>query len=269
MGEIYDKNQLKHHLSESHKRLPGPPYEKVLKWIHRIVRPSLYIEIGVSRGDSLKNTLPTTKLIGIDPSTKWTAEWTAHSRANIYNMTSDEFFERVQAGSISGAQGFSLAFIDGLHTYDQALRDFVNLEKISSSESVIMFHDCIPLDEISARNPRASQFYTGDIWKTLLIIVRNRPDLRICIIPTWPSGLVLVTGLDSKSDLLQEKFSTLVDQYRPLPFTEYAATVGELPPRTPIKESAIRHFLEARDHQMPSSAIHHSEHERHGPTQSY
>ena len=268
MGEIYDRELFKHHLSESHKRLPGPDYEKVLKWVHRIVQPSLYIEIGVSRGDSLKTTLPTTRLIGIDPSTKWTKEWTANPRANIFNMTSDEFFARVQSGAIPGVHGFSLAFVDGLHTYDQALRDFINLEKISSPESVVMFHDCIPLDEISARNPRAAQFYTGDIWKTLLILVRYRPDLRICIIPTWPSGLVLVTGLDSKSDVLHEKFSSIVDQYGPLPFTEYDATLGELPPRTPIKESAVEQFLEARN-QMPLSAIHNSQHERHGPTQSY
>lgn len=245
MGELYDMNQLKHHLAESHKRLPGPPYQKVLKWVHQILQPSLYLEIGVSRGDSLKRTLPTTKLIGIDPSTKWTEEWTAHPRANIFNMTSDEFFERVQAGAIPGVQGFSLAFIDGLHTYDQALRDFVHLEKISSPESVIMFHDCIPLDEISASNPRASAFYTGDVWKTLLIIARSRPDLRIGIVPTWPSGLVLITGLNSKSDLLQEKYSTLIDQYRPIPFKDYFSTVSELPPPLPIKESAVKQFLQS------------------------
>jgi hypothetical protein len=245
MGELYDKNQLKQHLAESHKRLPGPPYQKVLKWVHQILRPPLYLEIGVSRGDSLKRTLSTTKLIGIDPSTKWTEEWTAHPRANIFNMTSDEFFARVQAGAIPGIQGFSLAFIDGLHTYDQALRDFINLEKISSPGSVIMLHDCIPLDEISASNPRASAFYTGDVWKTLLIIARSRPDLRICIVPTWPSGLVLVTGLNSKSDLLQEKYSTLVDQYRPIPFNDYFSTVSELPPPIPIKESAVRQFLQS------------------------
>jgi Methyltransferase domain len=244
MGELYDNKQLKYHLAESRKRLPGPPYQKVLKWVHQTLRPATYVEIGVSRGDSIKNTMPTTKLIGIDPSTKWIDEWSSHSRANIFNMTSDEFFERAQTGAIPEIQGFSLAFIDGLHTYDQALRDFINLEKFSSPDSVIMLHDCIPLDEISASNPRASHFYTGDVWKTLLIIARSRPDLRICIVPTWPSGLVLVTNLDSKSDILQEKYSTLVDQYRLVPFKEYFSTVSELPPPVPIKESVVKQFLQ-------------------------
>jgi hypothetical protein len=239
MGVTYDENLLKEHLAESHRRLPGPDYLKVLKWIHHILRPSLYLEIGVNWGESLQATLPVTKLIGIDP----TPKCPPRPNAEIFSMTSDEFFEKVHAGEISGVQAFPLAFIDGLHTYDQALRDFINLEKLSSPESIIMLHDCIPLDEISASNPRSSHFYTGDVWKTLLILVRNRPDLRICIIPAWPSGLVLVSGLNSKSDVLPQNFSTLVDQYRSLPFSDYFSTVKELPPPIPIKKSAIRKFL--------------------------
>jgi hypothetical protein len=232
---------LEQQLAESHRRFPGPDYQKVLRWIHQTLKPSLYIEIGVECGDSLLNTLPTTKSIGIDPSPR------CKSRPNvdIYAMTSDDFFAQVEAGTISGVSGYSLAFIDGLHTYDQALRDFINLEKLSSTDSVIMLHDCIPLDEISASNPRASQFYTGDVWKTLLILVRNRPDLKICIIPTWPSGLVLVSGLNSKSEVLNEKFSVLVDQYRPLRFADYSSTISELPSPTPIKEAAVKQFLQA------------------------
>jgi Methyltransferase domain len=241
MADLFDRKLLKHHVAESHKRLPGPDYQKVLRWIHHTLKPSLYIEIGVCRGDSLTKTLPTTKTIGVDPAAKWGAP----RNADFYPMTSDDFFAQIEAGAISGVQDFSLAFIDGLHTYDQALRDFINLEKLSSPNSVIMLHDCIPLDEISASNPRASHFYTGDVWKTLLILVRNRPDLKICIVPTWPSGLVLVGSLDSKSKVLGENFSTIVDQYRPLTFNDYLSTVSELPPPSPLKEAAVQQFLQA------------------------
>jgi hypothetical protein len=237
----YNRKLHKQHLAESHKRLPGPPYQEVLRWVHQTLKPSLYIEIGVDRGDSLVHTLPTTKSIGIDPS----PHCSSRPNADIYPMTSDDFFAQVEAGTIPGIHGYSLAFIDGLHTYDQALRDFINLEKLSSPDSVIMIHDCIPVDEISASNPRASKFYTGDIWKTLLILVRSRPDLKISIVPTWPSGLVLVSGLNSKSEVLHEKFSTLVDQYGPLTFADYSSTVSELPAPTPIEEVAVRQFLRA------------------------
>jgi hypothetical protein len=238
---LYDQKLLEQQTAESHKRFPGPDYLEVIRWVHQILKPSLYIEIGVEGGNSLSNTLPTTKSIGIDPA----PNPASRRNGDIYAMTSDKFFAKVEAGKISGVHGYSLAFIDGLHTYDQALRDFINLEKLSSADSVIMLHDCIPLDEISSSNPRISQFYTGDVWKTLLIIVRNRPDLKICIVPAWPSGLVLVRGLNSKSNLLNEKFSVLVDQYRPLSFADYSSVVSELPSPTANEEEAIRQFLQA------------------------
>jgi hypothetical protein len=237
---VYDQDLLAQQHAESHKRFPGPDYLEVMRWVHQILKPSIYIEIGIEGGDSLGNTLPTTKLIGIDPF----PQCASRDNADIYAMTSDNFFARVEAGTISGVRGYSLAFIDGLHTYDQALRDFINLEKLSSADSVIMLHDCIPLDEISSSNPRTSQFYTGDVWKTLLILVRNRPDLKICIVPAWPSGLVLVNGLNSRSEVLDEKFSVLVDQYRPLTFADYSSVVSELPPPTPNEEEAIKQFLQ-------------------------
>jgi Methyltransferase domain len=265
----YDESLLKTHLEESHKRMPGADYHKVLQWVHRTLRPPLYIEIGVNDGASLKFTKSGTKSIGIDPYPRSEPM----RNVEIFSMTSDEFFEKVEAGHIKGAHAFSLAFIDGLHTYDQALRDFVNLEKISSAESVIMLHDCIPLDVISASNPRASHFYTGDVWKTLLIIARNRPDLNICIFPAWPSGLVLITGLNSESELLEQNFSALVDQYRSMPFEDYRLTAGELPPPVPIKKSSVKEFLKTRQqstiNRTPPPAAHNFSASSRVPTQSY
>jgi hypothetical protein len=207
------------------------------------LRPPFYIEIGVNLGFSMKLRSSNTKAFGIDPEPKCPPM----PDLEIFSMTSDDFFEKVQTGRIKLPNTFSLAFIDGLHTYDQALRDFINVEKISSPDSVVVLHDCIPLDEISSANPRISQFYTGDVWKTLLIIARNRPDLNICIFPTWPSGLALVTGLNSKSDVLEQNFSTLVEQYRPMPFSDYALTARELPAHAPLKKSAVKEFLKTRE----------------------
>jgi len=236
---VYDQDLLQQHHAESHKRFPGPDYLEVMSWVHQTLKPPLYIEIGVEAGHSISRTLPTTRTIGIDPSPM------CRSRRNveIYAMTSDDFFAKVDAGDISGVQGYSLAFIDGLHTYDQALRDFIHLEKLSTPDSVIMLHDCIPIDAISASNPRTSQFYTGDVWKTLLILVRNRPDLKFCMIPAWPSGLVLVSGLNAGSKVLQERFSALVDQYRPLTFDDYSSSVAELPVPTANEEGAVKRAL--------------------------
>ncbi|HMH14579.1 MAG TPA: class I SAM-dependent methyltransferase [Edaphobacter sp.] len=239
MADLYSRKQFELHEKEAIKRFPGPKYFKVLEWVHGIVRPHLYVEIGVSRGDSLKLVPSTAKAIGIDPAPRCKSR----SNARIFEMTSDDFFAQADAGAIPGVENISLSFIDGLHTYDQALRDFVNLEKLSAPGSAIMFHDCIPLDEATAANPREAQFYTGDVWKTMLILVRKRPDLKIGIVPTWPSGLAIVTKLNPKSTVLQEELPNLVEEYRPLGFGDYHSILNELPTEIRIDPSAIRQFL--------------------------
>jgi Methyltransferase domain len=42
-----------------------------------------------------------------------------------------------------------MAFIDGLHHFEQVLRDFINVEKRATSEGLIVIHDCIPFDEVN------------------------------------------------------------------------------------------------------------------------
>jgi hypothetical protein len=60
---------------------------------------------------------------------------------------------------------FSLAFIDGLHLFEQAFLDFIALEKFARPGSVIMIHDCLPLNRVTADRTRTTDFYTGDVWK--------------------------------------------------------------------------------------------------------
>ncbi len=106
-----DRRLLERHRNMSRERFPGPTYYDVLEWVHRIVRPALYVEIGVQSGQSLRLASPACRSIGIDPAP---ALSTALG-AEIYEMTSDEFFRRRPAIS----PGISLAFIDGLHTFEQ------------------------------------------------------------------------------------------------------------------------------------------------------
>jgi hypothetical protein len=115
-----------------------------------------------------------------------------------------------------------------------------------------------------------SQFHTGDVWKTLLIIARNRPDLNICIFPAWPSGVALITGLNSKSGVLEQNFSILVEQYRPMHFSDYALTARELPAHAPLKKSAVKEFLKTREQSTtsppPPPITHNSSVSLHGST---
>src|SRR5436189_1331615 len=85
-------------LAESERRLPGPAYYKVLKWIHQILQPSNYLEIGVHKGVSLHQANRDTPcIIGVDPSPNILPQIQRQlpvSAATIYELTSDEFFAR-------------------------------------------------------------------------------------------------------------------------------------------------------------------------------
>jgi hypothetical protein len=223
----YDDELLKLHLARAAESLPGPDYYTVLRWIHKFIKPANYIEIGIRQGDSLRCAEPETLCIGIDPVPDIRDDLPATTR--IFPMTSKTFFESQNLPAILGMSVFSLAFIDGLHLFEQVLQDFINLEKFSSPQSILMLHDCLPLDAVTASRTRTSHFYSGDIWKLALCLKRARPDLNIRTIRAWPTGLCLVTGLDRCSNVLSDGFDRFVDEYVPLTFEDYRRRSAEMP----------------------------------------
>src|SRR5262245_21361519 len=58
--EAIDQAQRDEHLAEAQRRLPGPAYYQVLRWIHEALVPTNYVEIGIRRGTSLRMALPGT-----------------------------------------------------------------------------------------------------------------------------------------------------------------------------------------------------------------
>src|SRR5262249_16746885 len=147
---------LAQQLEESRRRLPGPAYYHVLKWIHEVLEPANYVEIGVRRGFSLLQALPDTRCIGVDPAPSIEEQ---HPNATIYQLTSDEFFARHDLSNLLGGP-VELAFIDGLHLFEQVLRDFVNLERHCTAGTVIILHDCIPFDAVTASREQTTSFYS-------------------------------------------------------------------------------------------------------------
>src|SRR5262249_8090833 len=123
--------------------LPGPNYMELLRRIHEELRPRSYIEIGVASGKSFSLALPQTRSIGVDPKPQLIV--TLGANATVYEMTSDEFFARHDVrGKLGGP--IELAFIDGMHHFEFALRDFINIEKSCTPDSTVLFHDAYPLD---------------------------------------------------------------------------------------------------------------------------
>jgi len=237
--ESFDLEQLEQHTEEARRTLPGPHYYEVLSWIHADRRPAAYVEIGVQQGLSLAQALPETNCIAIDPEPRVDYEFPA---TRIYPLTSDEFFARHDlTGLLDGP--VDLAFIDGLHLFEQVLTDFANLERHSGPKTVILLHDCLPLNEETAGRERTTDFYSGDVWKATLALRRRRPDLEMAMVPTLPTGLCMVRGLDPENRVLEEGLPEIVAEYRDLDLDYYTAHRGDLPPEVPNQQPSVRAWL--------------------------
>lgn len=250
-SETHDEALLAEQLQESVRRLPGPAYYQVLNTVHEALKPANYVEIGVHKGVSLVQAQPGTRCIGVDPEPSIEDDIGRELERKlpdlaVYEVTSDEFFDSHDLTDLLGGS-VGLAFIDGLHLFEQVLRDFANLERSSDSQTVILLHDCLPFDEETAARERTTDFYSGDVWKATLAIRRCRPELNMAIVPTAPTGLCLVRGLNPDDRGFEQELASIVESYRELDFDYYLANEHEMPGKIPNEDSAIRAWL-TREH---------------------
>ncbi len=109
---------------------------------------------------------------------------------------------------------FRNKFIDGMHLFEYVLRDFINIEKrCASKDSFIVLHDTVPRDKVTSERNRTTNFWTGDVFKIILILKKYRPDLKIYNADAAPTGLTIVSNLDSSSDILFNNYEKIVNEY--------------------------------------------------------
>jgi hypothetical protein len=210
----------------------GEAYLAMLGKFHRELRPKAYFEIGTNTGNSL--ALARCASLAVDPEFILSSSAPVSNKplCALYQITSDDFFATVDPTVVLGRR-IDLAFLDGLHLSEFLLRDFLNTERFCRPNSVIVLHDCLPLDHVMAERewPAADRqdanrkgWWTGDVWRCALLLKRRRPDLRITALDAPPTGLVLVTNLDPNSTLLHEHYSSLVEEMHAISLSELTIT---------------------------------------------
>ena len=161
--------------------------------------------------------------VAIDPHPCIAGDLPGHIR--VVPETSDEFFQHRDMLVELGGQPVELAFIDGMHQFEFALRDFINLEAASAESALILLHDCYPLDAQSAERERSgASVWTGDVWRTVVALRRYRPDLEVVTLASPPSGLGLVRGLDPGSRVLRDRYEQIVEEMVGYDFSSFEAS---------------------------------------------
>lgn len=201
---------------EEEKTQGQRPYLEVLAALHDALRPGLYLEIGVRHGRSL--ALAKGPAVGVDPAPEVGVPLPETTR--VVRQTSDDFFAADEIKTLlPGAVDF--AFIDGMHLFENVLRDFMNIERHASAQTLVVVDDVLPSHPAQAERDRRTKVWTGDVWKIARCLQQYRPDLFLLSLDTAPTGLLLIAGLDPKNKALVENYNPIcrraIDDVAPVP----------------------------------------------------
>ena len=204
--------------------ISGQPYLETLEALVAARSAEWYLEIGSRTGTSLSR-IPC-NFIAIDPEFQLQdARFKSARQMHFFQMTSDDFFETdfLERNAIRP----DVAFIDGMHHFEYALRDFANCEKAMAPDGFILLHDVCPtsfamasreLTELEARRP-----WTGDVWKVVVALKDVRPDLEVHVLDCFKTGLCVVRGLDPANRTLFESWDDIVARYIDTELDEFGA----------------------------------------------
>lgn len=183
-------------------------YLAFLERVHQFLSPRGYLEIGIRHGHSL--AMATCPALGIDPQPAVDRPLAPTTR--VVAESSDDFFRR--GAPEAAGLALDLVFIDGLHLFEYALRDFMHCERHATASSLVLIDDVLPCHPFQARRQRQTRVWTGDLWKLIRCLAEQRPDLYLLLLDTWPTGTLLVAGLDPGNRVLWEGYNPIVRNYR-------------------------------------------------------
>jgi cephalosporin hydroxylase len=184
-------------------------FRTALSLAHSILKPRFYLEIGCRRGSNL--ALAKCQSLAIDPDFEITSELAFPTR--IFKETSDDFFNRPNPGDLLGSR-IDLAFIDGAHRVEFALRDFINLEKHGSKNLVILIHNVLPQDIAGTTRRQEGQSWTGDVYRLVPILREYRPDLVVQVFDIGQKGLAVVSSFAPANDALRSAYPQIDAQIK-------------------------------------------------------
>ena len=159
--------------------------------------------------------LSRSRSIGIDPDFHIIAEICCD--VHLARTTSDEFFAREAPLAHFDEPVIDLAFIDGMHLAEYALRDLINVERYTTPASVIVIDDMLPRSVREARRDRyairAHPAWAGDVYKITETVRRLRPDIVCLEVDTLPTGTVVLLLPDAGNTALADSYEETAAEY--------------------------------------------------------
>ncbi len=194
-------------------------YLEVLNRLHELVKPKLYLEIGIDNGMSLR--LAKCARVGLDPEFELTM--TQAFPTKLFKIKSDTFFanEGWCANHLRG--GVDLAYIDGMHLSEFVVRDFLHVERWMNADGVVVIDDVLPGRIEMAERERRYAAWCGDVYRVVSVLREYRPDLSVQVVDAFAGpyrkGLAVVTGLNPDDSTLADAYDEIAERLAQGEFT--------------------------------------------------
>ena len=157
--------------------MPMTRHAVVQSFLSLYERPS-YLEIGVSKGSTF-HAVEAARKVAVDPKFRFDVQKARrnHPGDQYHEATSDDYFGSI----INIRESFDVIYIDGLHTFEQTLRDFTNSLMYLASHGTIIIDDVFPSTHLASirdrevflqlrREMKASHDWMGDVYRLVYFI---------------------------------------------------------------------------------------------------
>ena len=152
-------------MNSEHLPIPFGKHTRIdiINMLARRVDAASYLEIGCSNNECF-NHIDISKKVGVDP-----------KKGGTLRMTSDEYFSKYN-------DKFDIVFVDGLHHYEQIIKDIDNSLAVLNDNGFIIIHDLLPFREAAATKEisKTTSEWNGDVWRISFDLVsRNDITFRL------------------------------------------------------------------------------------------
>ena len=207
--------------------------ERINKIASLLKTPKDYLEIGVQYGFTLSSVNLRNKT-GVDPQLMFNPRLA--QGVKLHKETSDVFFSK-----LGQEVRFDVIFLDGLHTFEQTSRDFVNALRHLKPGGVIIIDDVVPSSREKALPSREESIrrqlqvsgaadgeWFGDVWKVPVAVHDLYPGLLdVTVLGSGVCGQAIVRQVGDIS-LAQDIGIEAFTRYENLTFDDYFLPSGEI-----------------------------------------
>jgi len=193
-----------------------------------------YLEIGCQKGKSFlpikaknKTAVDPVFKIPIRRRLKWLIKWPSNRKNRYFQEESDNFFAK-RKEYLRQLGHLDIVLVDGLHNFRTSLNDVLNSLNYLNPKGLILMHDCYPPNAAAAY---PSEFFPseeeikniegwadewcGDVWKSVVYLIRKYPDtLEVGVINTdYGLGFVMPNSAMKERDFrIDEKLFAEIDK---------------------------------------------------------